>query len=409
MKRAVIVALVCLGMCGLASLYRPRLAYAQPVTIGWRPPVGCSANQDITWNGTTWTCGAADVTNSAGANVIPKSDGTNLVASSISDNGTTIAVGDSAAKFHSLRGNWIGGDDDTRFAWDGSARIGFTKKAGFFSKLTYGSATDFAIAQSSGASIDATNTFTDKITISAAGAIGLVGNTAVTGTLSTTGNADLDVLTIGQTGHQNVDTSLEALSIDDTGTLQGNDTTARSRFGVDVRLVPTRSVGEVAYGAVNLYGGRVVVDSTDVLGSSTKTVYGLDVTSTGNGVDGYGIRVATSGSTNNYAIDTTATGGTPVALKATATYRALWAEGPSHLNGTVTIPAGGLSVANGVTVTSGSVTLGSGGPRIQTGTGTPESVVTAPVGSLYLRSDGGASTTLYVKESGTGNTGWVAK
>jgi hypothetical protein len=43
------------------------------------------------------------------------------------------------------------------------------------------------------------------------------------------------------------------------------------------------------------------------------------------------------------------------------------------------------------------------------GSGSPEGVRTAAVGSLWLRSDGGASTTLYVKESGTGNTGWVAK
>ena len=47
--------------------------------------------------------------------------------------------------------------------------------------------------------------------------------------------------------------------------------------------------------------------------------------------------------------------------------------------------------------------------RILSGSGTPESNVTAVVGSLYLRTDGGASTTLYVKESGTGNTGWAAK
>jgi hypothetical protein len=43
------------------------------------------------------------------------------------------------------------------------------------------------------------------------------------------------------------------------------------------------------------------------------------------------------------------------------------------------------------------------------GSGTPEGVVTAPIGSLYTRTDGGAATTLYVKESGTGSTGWVAK
>lgn len=43
------------------------------------------------------------------------------------------------------------------------------------------------------------------------------------------------------------------------------------------------------------------------------------------------------------------------------------------------------------------------------GTGSPESVVTAAPGSLYTNSSGGLLTTLYVKESGTGNTGWVGK
>jgi hypothetical protein len=47
--------------------------------------------------------------------------------------------------------------------------------------------------------------------------------------------------------------------------------------------------------------------------------------------------------------------------------------------------------------------------RWTTGSGSPDGVVTANVGSLYSRSDGGAGTSLYVKESGTGNIGWVAK
>lgn len=42
------------------------------------------------------------------------------------------------------------------------------------------------------------------------------------------------------------------------------------------------------------------------------------------------------------------------------------------------------------------------------GTGSPEGVVTATIGSTWRRSDGGAATSLYVKESGSGNTGWVA-
>lgn len=42
-------------------------------------------------------------------------------------------------------------------------------------------------------------------------------------------------------------------------------------------------------------------------------------------------------------------------------------------------------------------------------TGSPEGVISAPVGSMCTRRDGGAGTTLYIKESGSGNTGWIAK
>lgn len=59
-------------------------------------------------------------------------------------------------------------------------------------------------------------------------------------------------------------------------------------------------------------------------------------------------------------------------------------------------------------ITPSSVSL-TGGPSWTDGLGSPEGVVTASVGSLYSRTDGGAGTTLYVKESGVGNTGWVAK
>jgi hypothetical protein len=47
--------------------------------------------------------------------------------------------------------------------------------------------------------------------------------------------------------------------------------------------------------------------------------------------------------------------------------------------------------------------------RVLTGTGSPEGAVAAPVCSLFLRQDGTATTTLYVKTTGTGNTGWTAK
>lgn len=41
--------------------------------------------------------------------------------------------------------------------------------------------------------------------------------------------------------------------------------------------------------------------------------------------------------------------------------------------------------------------------------GTPESMVAAPIGSTARRLDGGAGTSFYVKQTGTGSTGWVGK
>lgn len=52
---------------------------------------------------------------------------------------------------------------------------------------------------------------------------------------------------------------------------------------------------------------------------------------------------------------------------------------------------------------------GASGLRITSGSGSPEGVVSGNVGSMYLRADGGPGTVLYIKESGAGSTGWVAK
>lgn len=47
---------------------------------------------------------------------------------------------------------------------------------------------------------------------------------------------------------------------------------------------------------------------------------------------------------------------------------------------------------------------------VRAGSGSPEGVIVANRGSLYLRTDGGIGTTFYVKESGFGtNTGWTSK
>src|SRR5271166_5780915 len=56
---------------------------------------------------------------------------------------------------------------------------------------------------------------------------------------------------------------------------------------------------------------------------------------------------------------------------------------------------------------TGNVAIGPNGQSISTGSGDPDGVITAPVGSLYFRIDGGVNTSLYVKEAGSGNVGWI--
>ncbi|MDB6109994.1 MAG: hypothetical protein JWR69_1744 [Pedosphaera sp.] len=75
----------------------------------------------------------------------------------------------------------------------------------------------------------------------------------------------------------------------------------------------------------------------------------------------------------------------------------------TNLNVLATASFSAAVVTNKITFNS------STGPFTSSGSGSPNSVVTAPIGSVYYRTDGGAATTLYVKESGTGNTGWVGK
>ena len=83
--------------------------------------------------------------------------------------------------------------------------------------------------------------------------------------------------------------------------------------------------------------------------------------------------------------------------------------------GTGTVPAGNWSIYSDSareSVFKGPVRIGTAGgtaPLVTSGAGSPEGVLTAQIGSIYMRTDGGALTTLYVKETGTGNTGWVAK
>lgn len=71
-----------------------------------------------------------------------------------------------------------------------------------------------------------------------------------------------------------------------------------------------------------------------------------------------------------------------------------------------TIDSSGLLSLSGARITLNTATASR---AIIYGAGSPESSITASPGALYLNTSGGTGTTLYVKESGTGNTGWIAK
>lgn len=105
---------------------------------------------------------------------------------------------------------------------------------------------------------------------------------------------------------------------------------------------------------------------------------------------------------------------TPViASFATAQHSHLDAAGggqitPAAINGTT--GTGNVVRASEPTIDKPVVTnwIQLGSVFIIVGTGTPEGAVAATVGSTFHRDDGGASTSLYIKESGSSVTGWRA-
>lgn len=70
--------------------------------------------------------------------------------------------------------------------------------------------------------------------------------------------------------------------------------------------------------------------------------------------------------------------------------------------------ATGKTTLGSVGATAG-LELGASGPRVMSGTGSPESVVTAPVGSTWIDTAATTGAIKWVKATGTGNTGWVVE
>lgn len=95
-------------------------------------------------------------------------------------------------------------------------------------------------------------------------------------------------------------------------------------------------------------------------------------------------------------------------LRTGTTIRAMWDHSENYWNfnsNDIT----GVNSLSASEISAVSYEIGAAGVKLLSGSGSPESSVTAPVGSLYMRTDGTSGSVLYVKETGTGTTGWAAK
>lgn len=94
------------------------------------------------------------------------------------------------------------------------------------------------------------------------------------------------------------------------------------------------------------------------------------------------------------------TGGATLSTDGDTTFDHIYVQNAAIFNNPATF-GGGAILPAGLGSTAFST--------INSGLGDPNTQVAANPGSLFMRLDGGTGTTLYVKESGTDETGWVAK
>lgn len=177
----------------------------------------------------------------------------------------------------------------------------------------------------------------------------------------------------------------------------------RSSIGL-ITVVGTTSATAIG----NVISGNTVVHTADSYGIGLTSLQAATVT--GNSVRmeydagsaktlaGIFLTSCIKSSVTGNTILVTASWGTNV------TYRGIWESGSSSVNriahNNVNLDATKLSALTPFVAVSGSATIFD-----ETGSGAPN--LNAGIGSRWTRTDGGAGTTLYVKESGTDATGWV--
>lgn len=191
--------------------------------------------------------------------------------------------------------------------------------------------------------------------------------------------------------------------------INGNTFGFASSYFDNIRIANGRNEGEYNRRLKQLVVTNNISQSQlqyffDLDASGTATFSGCrNVLIQGNVIDGTYNTVFNSASTNSRAINYNSSVSTDQATISLNQIRSKYSGISSAAGSVANSPFLSNNLLIGVTVSS------LVGVRWDTVSGSPEGAVAAKVGSLVTRTDGGAGTTLYVKESGTGNTGWSAK
>jgi hypothetical protein len=188
-----------------------------------------------------------------------------------------------------------------------------------------------------------------------------------------------------------------------------NALTWRGNNGATYPVASTVAINSfVAAQGISASTAGAVLGVTQTTGAGTCIVATQSATGTGSGISvdlnntsstATAVRITNLGTGDCLKVEDSATpDATPFAISATGRVGVgVAADASAAIN----IDSGGIKLNNAGATLSATISVGSN---------SPEGVVTANPGSLYLNLVGGAGVTLYVKESGTAtNTGWVAK
>jgi len=145
-----------------------------------------------------------------------------------------------------------------------------------------------------------------------------------------------------------------------------------------------------------------LVDDTALTGATTAEA--LTISGNLNGRDPDNLVAGPASATDNALVRFDGTGGKTVQGSG------ITVDDSNNISGVGTFGSGAVTSSGAVQAAAAAgFVVGSSGPRIMSGTGSPEGVVTAPVGSMWTDEAATTGAIRWIKASGAGNTGWVVE